>query len=210
MNNTESKVLEDVAADVSTTEFKKQDDAEEKKTSDNETKQESDNKTDDTPQDEKKETAESTSDQDKEKEEEKKKYELQYAELQGRYEALSIEHTKLADDYAAAQKKIAELTQFKQSIEIEKKDALIDSFYMLSDEDKAEVVANKDKYSLDEIEAKLSVICVRNKVNFDLDKTEKNEDITEDITTYSLQGAQTAIPAWIKAVQNARDKSKLQ
>ena len=46
---------------------------------------------------------------------------------------------------------------------------MIASFYMLSDEDKKDVVANIDTYSLDDIEAKLSIICVRNKVSFNLD-----------------------------------------
>jgi len=39
---------------------------------------------------------------------------------------------------------------------------------MLSDEQKKDCVDNIDTYSFDEIEAKLSVICVRNKVSFDL------------------------------------------
>ena len=52
---------------------------------------------------------------------------------------------------------------------------MISKFCFLSDEDKKEVVENKSKYSVDEIEAKLSVICVRNKVNFDLDDSSKND-----------------------------------
>ena len=135
---------------------------------------------------------------------------MQYAELQKSYESLSTEFAKLTKSYEAAKKELAELTEFKCSVEREKKDALIETFYMLSDEDKKDVVENKDKYSLDEIEAKLSVICFRKKVNFDLGETDKNEDSTEDVTTYSLQGTQAAVPAWIKAVQNARDKGKLQ
>jgi len=46
---------------------------------------------------------------------------------------------------------------------------MIKSFYVLSDADKKDVVDNIDQYSLDEIESKLSVICVRNKVNFGLE-----------------------------------------
>ena len=38
-----------------------------------------------------------------------------------------------------------------------------ETFYMLSDEDKKEVIENIDSYSLDDIEAKLSILCVRNK-----------------------------------------------
>ena len=198
MENVENN-LEQVTATVADTEFKKQED--EAKETENDTKKESDTESKDSPQENK---------DNKDKEEEKKKYELQYAELQKSYEALSAKYSELTKDYEEAQKELTELTEFKCSVEREKKDALIETFYMLSDEDKKDVVENKDKYSLDEIEAKLSVICFRKKVNFDLGETDKNEDSTEDVTTYSLQGTQAVVPAWIKAVQNARDKDKLQ
>ena len=205
MENVENN-LEQVTAAITDTEFKKQEDEvketenDTEKESDTESK-ESDTETKDSPQENK---------DDKDKEEEKKKYELQYAELQKSYEALSAKYSELTKDYEEAQKELTELTEFKCSVEREKKDALIETFYMLSDEDKKDVIDNKDKYSLEEIEAKLSVICFRKKVNFDLGETDKNEDSTEDVTTYSLQGTQAVVPAWIKAVQNARDKDKLQ
>lgn len=62
---------------------------------------------------------------------------------------------------------------------------MIESFYMLSDEDKKDVVENIDTYSIDDIEAKLSIICVRNKVSFNLedDKTPETKP-----TTFSLDG----------------------
>lgn len=201
MENVENN-LEQVTATVAEIEFKKQE--EEDKEKEKDTEKESDTESKDSPQEDKKE------EEDKNEDKEKKKYELQYAELQKSYESLSTEFAKLTKDYEAAQKELAELTEFKCSVEREKKDALIETFYMLSDEDKKDVVENKDKYSLDEIEAKLSVICFRKKVNFDLGETDKNEDSTEDVTTYSLQGTQAVVPAWIKAVQNARDKDKLQ
>jgi hypothetical protein len=83
---------------------------------------------------------------------------------------------------------------------------------MLSDEDKADVIANKSNYSLDDIEAKLSVICFRKKVNFDLDDTSKNEDTVEEqenIVTYNLNNSEmTSTPAWISALKNTRDSKK--
>lgn len=77
---------------------------------------------------------------------------------------------------------------------------MIDGFYMLSDEDKKDVVDNIDTYSLDEIEAKLSIICVRNKVSFNLE----NDNKTQEPTTYSLNGGGEAdyTPAWIKSLQS--------
>ena len=79
---------------------------------------------------------------------------------------------------------------------------MIDSFYMLSDEEKADVIVNIDTYSLEDIEAKLSIICVRNKVNFNLDN-DKNE--VNNPTTFNLNGGLSGdetIPAWIKALRS--------
>jgi len=47
---------------------------------------------------------------------------------------------------------------------------------MLTDEDKKDVVENKSKYTLEEIKAKLAVICFDKKVNFNLEETSENEE----------------------------------
>jgi len=47
---------------------------------------------------------------------------------------------------------------------------------MLSDEDKADVLTNKEKYTLDEIKSKLAVICFEKKVNFNSDTFDKNKE----------------------------------
>ena len=135
----------------------------------------------------------------KEDEEEKSK-----CSLEEKYTALQAEFAELSSKYEA-------LVEFKNQVDNEKKDALIASFYMLSEEDTAEVVENKAKYSLDEIEAKLSVICVRKKVNFDLDDTSKNDNTVEEenVMTYSLSNNDmSSTPAWITALKNTRDNRK--
>lgn len=124
------------------------------------------------------------------------------------YSLLAQELEALKTSYAEMENKYQELIAFKEAVDNEKKDALINSFYMLSDEDKKDVIENKSNYSLDEIEAKLSVICVRKKVNFDLDNTDKNENTVEDevITTYSLNNEESiSTPAWLAALKNTRD-----
>ena len=83
---------------------------------------------------------------------------------------------------------------------------MIASFYMLSDADKEDVIKNKDKYSLDDIESKLSVICVRKKVNFNLDDSTVNdnkvENENESIISYNLNdAADSTTPEWIKALR---------
>ena len=85
---------------------------------------------------------------------------------------------------------------------------MIAKFCFLSDADKQEVIENKSKYTVEEIESKLSVICVRNKVNFNLDNNDKNDINIEkaDTITYSLNETAQSIPAWIRAVQNTQNK----
>ena len=166
-------------------------------------------KSDDEEKDEDKDTDEEESNEtdtdaddnnDDEEDEEKKKYSL-----------LEEEHSKLQAEYAELNSKYEALVEFKNQVENEKKDALINSFYMLSDEDKQEVIENKVNYSLDDIEAKLSVICVRKKVNFDLDDTSKNDNIVEEkeVMTYNVSDNEsTSTPAWISALKNTRDNRK--
>jgi hypothetical protein len=100
---------------------------------------------------------------------------------------------------------ISGLRAFKAEIEKKEKQAMIDSFYMLSDEDKKDVTENIETYSLSDIEAKLSVICVRNKVSFDLDENKNNNGPT----TYNLSDDNSddlGMPAWIKAVIETSEK----
>jgi len=69
---------------------------------------------------------------------------------------------------------------------------------MLSDEDKADVISNKEKYTLDEIKSKLSVICFDKKINFNT-----TEEKTEDIVSYTINTSEEndSLPEWVKAVK---------
>ena len=145
---------------------------------------------------EEKEAPAQTSADEKKDEEKKEEKKFSFEE----YSALEEKITSLQKEYAELETKYQALVAFKNEVEEEKKDALINSFYMLSDEDKKDVVENKAQYSLEDIEAKLSVICVRKKVNFEL------EDNTTDVaTTFSLNEQQDSLPAWINAVKNTQN-----
>ena len=128
------------------------------------------------------------------------------------YSLLEEELNTLKASYAEMETKYQELVAFKEAVDNEKKDALINSFYMLSDEDKKDVIENKSNYSLDDIEAKLSVICVRKKVNFDLEDTSKNEEEveTEEVTTtFNLNSSEGGnAPAWLSALKHTRDNKE--
>lgn len=126
-----------------------------------------------------------------------------------KYSLLEKEYNDLKDKYTALETEYKSLVEFKNQIEDEKKDELINSFYMLTDEDKVDVINNKTNYSLDEIEAKLSVICVRKKVNFDLDETSKDKenDVQSDVTTYTLN-EEDSTPAWISELRKTQASKK--
>ena len=123
------------------------------------------------------------------------------------YAALENELNELKDKFSALEKQYNELVSFKEAVDNEKKDALINSFYMLSDEDKKEVIEHKAEYSLDDIEAKLSVICVRKKVNFEKEDTSKNDnDIENPVTTFSLNEENSVAPAWLAALKRKKEE----
>lgn len=123
-------------------------------------------------------------------------------ELEGeeKYAVLEQQFSELSEKYTSLEQQNAELLAFKQAAEDKEKDALIAQFYMLSDEDKKEVIDNKSKYSLDDIEAKLSVICVRKKVNFENNDSEAEQN---PAVTFNLNSVESEeLPAWLKAVES--------
>ena len=178
-NITEEPSQDSVLADD--TSFAKKDDEEDDK-KDNE--------------DENKEDKKDEANDDDDEEDTKKKYEL----LVAAHEELQAKYSELETSYQA-------LVEFKNQVEDKEKDDLIASFVMLSDEDKKEVIENKSKYSLREIKAELSMICVDKKVSFDLNKEEDNEN--ELPLTYNLNSQETStLPAWLQAVEDTRKRMK--
>ncbi len=126
----------------------------------------------------------------------------EYVSLQTDFSNLQTKYAELETNYNTLNTEVAQLRSFKFSVERVEKENMIKSFYMLSDEDKADIVNNIDSYSLDEIEAKLSVICVRNKVNFAALEEENKEPMQN--LTFNLGAAviedNSNTPAWVKAV----------
>lgn len=175
------------------TEFKKDEDDEKKdkdKDPEAEPAQDKDNKKD-----------------DEEDDEDKKKY-TALAEahelLQSAYSTLEDNFNDLQSRFEALEAAHAELVEFKRQSDDAKKDEMIGKFYMLSDDDKADIITNKANYSVEEIEEKLSVICFRKKVNFDLENNSNNHN-NVDITTYNLNSVvneDANKPAWLSAVDN--------
>lgn len=187
-NYTEATSLEDSTEDSETDFAKKPEDEE----------NEDDNKDDenkDTDNDDENKESEEEEPKDDEEDDTKKKYEL-----------LESEYNELQNKYSALEASYQELVEFKNNIEEKEKDDLIASFVMLSDEDKKDVIANKSNYSLREIKAELSMICVDKKVNFNLNEELRNE--TEVPFTYNLNSQESSIlPAWLKAVEDTKKRN---
>lgn len=129
-----------------------------------------------------------------------------YVELSQKYSELQSQYSALDAEYKALIEEANGLREFKKIADRKAKEDMIGTFYMLSDEDKKDVIDNIDTYSLDDIEAKLSIICVRNKVNFNLEEQEEEKPTTEYMLNLaSEQIATDDAPAWVRRVRNYND-----
>lgn len=185
-----------------TSEFKK-DDEEDKKEKENPSESKDDKKDEDSESnggsaDEK----EDASDKEDKEEEDKKKKE--------KFTVLEQKYQELQSSYASLEEEVKELRTFKKNIEDKQKDDLIADFYMLSDEDKKDVIEHKAEYSLEDIKSKLAVICFEKKVNFNLDTSSENEELNveaEDdspVTTFNVKATEdSTVPEWVRAVESA-------
>lgn len=135
---------------------------------------------------------------EKEEDDTKKKYSLlvvEFEELQQKYQTLQAQ----AEETATA------LAQYKAQVEaheLEKKDALIAEFYMLSDEDKKDVIDHKAEYTLDEIKSKLAVLCYDKKVSY---VSADVKDSADDITI-NIESKVEELPEWIQAVERHKNQ----
>ena len=184
-----------------TSEFKK-DDEEDKKEKENPSENEDDKKDEDNGGGTSDSDDDSTDKEKKDDEEDKKK----------KFTVLEQEYNELQTSYASLKEEVEELRTFKKKIEDKEKDDLIKDFYMLSDEDKKDVIEHKSEYSLEEIESKLALIGYRKGVNFNLDTSSENEESTvekdeDPVTTFDIKATEdSTVPEWVKAVESAMNR----
>ena len=185
-----------------TSEFKK-DDEEDKKEKENPSENEDDKKDEDNGGGASGSDDDSADDKEKKDDEEDKKK---------KFTVLEQEYNELQTSYASLKEEVEELRTFKKKIEDKEKDDLIKDFYMLSDEDKKDVIEHKSEYSLEDIKSKLAVICFEKKVNFNLDTSSENEESTveEDenpVTTFDIKATEdSTVPEWVRAVESAMNR----
>lgn len=131
----------------------------------------------------------------------------EHADLQSRFSTLESDYADLQSRFSDLETAHAELVEFKRQSDDAKKDEMISKFYMLSEEDKADVMSNKANYTVEEIEEKLSVICFRKKVNFELEDNSKNDNkIEQPAVTFNMSNLGASKPDWLIAVDNAKNK----
>ena len=127
------------------------------------------------------EKKEDKKDSDSDDKEDEKKPEKKH-ELENQVSELSEQLKELTDKFTVLEAEAEELRKFKAERINADKDAIIAKYHMLSDEDKAEIIADKDKFTLGEIESKLALLYVQKNVNFD----EEEEVDSTPLTTFSL------------------------
>lgn len=141
--------------------------------------------------------AESDSDSKDEEEEPKKKFSVE------EYEAMQAEVESLRAE-------VAELREFKLNVQNKEKDALINRYHMLSDEDKKEIIEHKEEFSLEEIKSKLAVIYVEKNVDFSTltGEVEEAVEVEEDpITSFSLEAPVAGFaPSFLSALRQTANR----
>ena len=121
-----------------------------------------------------------------------------FSDLEAKYNDLETKYNDLVTEKTQLESELQPLRDFKLAADRKAKEDMINGFYMLDDEAKKDVRENIDKYSLDDIEAKLSILCVRNKVSFNLE----DDNNPKGPITYNLgmTDFDESTPAWVKAV----------
>jgi hypothetical protein len=131
-------------------------------------------------------------------------------DYQAKYEALVEEHTQLQNAHSELEAQFTNLSHeyeqlvaFKNTIDNQRKDELIESFSSLTDEEKQDVIDNKSSYSLEEIESKLSIIYTRKSIN--LNDTNSTNVVDSPVVTFNVAEYGESTPAWITAIKNIKN-----
>lgn len=189
----------EVITDFVATSGKTEEEESQEETKDSEAKKE-----EETPSEEAKPATENTVKDDKEQEEQQvaeEKKEEEQTEAKKREcsldesdsDAATSATFALEQENAALKAELESLREFKLQIENEKKDALIAKYHMLSDEDKADIIAHKEEYTLEQIDEKLALIYVRKNVDFStVDGHQEEEADMDSILSFSLDDSKDA------------------
>lgn len=130
---------------------------------------------------------------------------VHYEELKTEYSSLEEKVQKLEDvetKYQEALEEVNSLREFKQRVEKEEKEEIITKFTaILAEEDLKECRDNIDALTKDDIEAKLAVIAIRNKVSFN-QSNDNGDDLIPPVRN------DDDVPGWVKIVKDHVDAKK--
>lgn len=153
--------------------------------------------------------AEDSSSEDDNEDDEKKKPQSNHSleEVEKEFAAVMTEFNSLKVAHEEAMKELESLRKYKENIENQRKDAEIAKYYMLNDEDKADIIAHKSEYTLDEIKSKLAVLYVEKNVDFSLGEEDEEEVVSDAVTTFSLDSAveMNIVSPMVQSLLNARN-----
>jgi hypothetical protein len=90
---------------------------------------------------------------------------------------------------------LEELKEYKAKIEMEEKDSMIEKFSALDPEFLSNIKKKMQQYSLEQLEAKLSIEAVRSGVRVKSDNR---------LATYSLESDNSDIPGWVAAIEKSK------
>jgi hypothetical protein len=120
----------------------------------------------------------------------------------------SLTSEKMQAEFEAMKQELEELREFKLEQENLKKDDLINKYFMLSDEDKADVIAHKSEYSYEEIEEKLALAYVRKNVDFTTIDGQTEEEEESPIATFSLDSQSAGfVPPVVEALRHVKESN---
>ncbi|HAH18711.1 MAG TPA: hypothetical protein DCL29_06875 [Eubacterium sp.] len=140
-------------------------------------------------------------DDSKEEDSEAKEDDDEDKKKEDKYALLLVQFEELQKNNAALTEQIAETTKALEHYINAEKDALINEFYMLSDEDKKDVIDHKTEYSLDEIKSKLAVLCYDKKVSYSQEEAHNDVDMTVNVDAVNSE-----LPTWLEAVEQHRNQ----
>ena len=125
-----------------------------------------------------------------------------------------IEHSENGDIQTELENLRAEvesLREFKYQVELEQKQALIAKYYMLDDEDKAQIIENIENYTLDELEAQLALAYVAKNVDFSVEgfvESDSQEEEQDPIVTFELENKDAGmVPPWVESLRKTKQNN---
>lgn len=123
-------------------------------------------------------------------------------------EDLGAQLEQMRTAYAAMEKEVEELRSYKREQEDRKKMGLVDKYFMLSDEDKADIVEHISEYTYDEIESKLALLYVHKNVDFTTVDGQSDEDEEDSLSvTFSLDDpASDSVPPMVQALREVKNQ----